>query len=55
MMAQYEQQFDSLFTRVKALEDALTKLPEINMQQDESRPPGVVVETTSPVEPQGLV
>lgn len=43
-LAQLEMTLDDFRTRIKALEDALTRLPNVNMQPDPSRTPGVVVE-----------
>lgn len=43
-MAQVEIALDELRTRVQMLEDAVTKIPQINMQADPSRPSGVIVE-----------
>jgi hypothetical protein len=45
---------DDLLTRVKLLEEAVTQIPQINMQPDPSRPAGVIVIQTGEVEPAGL-
>lgn len=42
--AELEITLDEFRTRIKMLEDAVTKIPQINMQVDPSRPAGVVVE-----------
>lgn len=47
--ASLERTLDDLRTRVKALEDAMTQIPQINMQADPSRPAGVVVEPAAVV------
>jgi hypothetical protein len=43
-LGQLEQTLDEFRTKIKALEDAVTKIPQINMQVDPSRPAAVVVE-----------
>jgi hypothetical protein len=43
-MAQLEIRLDAQDMKIKALENALTQLPFVNMQVDPSRPSGVVVE-----------
>lgn len=41
---------DDLRTRVKALEEAVTQIPQINFSADPSRPQGVEVAPAPPVE-----
>lgn len=48
-MQQVEIALDDFRTRISALEKAVTKIPQINMQADPSRLPGVVVEPAAPV------
>lgn len=43
-MQQVEIALDEFRTRISALENAVTQIPQINMQADPSRLPGVVVE-----------
>jgi hypothetical protein len=42
--AQIEMRLDTLSMKVKALEDAVTQIPQINMEADPSRPAVVNVE-----------
>ena len=46
-MQQMEIRWDDLNTRMLAAEKALTQIPQINLQSDPSRPPGVVVEPSA--------
>lgn len=43
-LATLESRLDNLSTRLDAAEKALMQIPQINMQADPSRPPGVIVE-----------
>lgn len=43
-LAQLEIRLDLITTRLEAAEKALTQIPQINMQTDPSRLPGVIVE-----------
>lgn len=49
--AQLEMTLDELKVRVKALEDAVTAIPQINFEADPSKPQGVVVEPAALVVP----
>lgn len=42
-LTQLESQLDDMQTRLKALETAVTQIPQINFQADVTRPAGVVV------------
>lgn len=46
-LGEIESRLDDLTTRLKAAEKALTQIPQINLQADPSRPPGVIVEPTA--------
>lgn len=47
---QLEQTLDEFRSQIKALENAVTQIPQINMQVDPSRPAGVIVEPAALVD-----